>query len=271
MATYLVGDIQGCYRELCALLERVGFSEQHDELWLAGDLVARGPDSLATLRLVKSLGNSATSVLGNHDLHLLAVARGIGKAKQKDQIDQILQASDSDALLDWLSRQPLLAEHSAHPIVMVHAGIAPQWQLDDARRCARDVEAILQSEHQRWLLSNMYGNEPALWDPALSGLDRLRYTINALTRMRYLHPDGRLEMHCKLPPGEPGTDHLLPWFQFPRTQPLGKTIIFGHWASLMGYQDDKAIGLDTGCVWGHQLTMLRWEDQQRFEQTRLAD
>ncbi|WP_120511793.1 symmetrical bis(5'-nucleosyl)-tetraphosphatase [Photobacterium salinisoli] len=269
MATYLVGDIQGCYRELCALLERVGFSEQHDELWLAGDLVARGPDSLATLRLVKSLGNSATSVLGNHDLHLLAVAHGIGKAKQKDRIDQILQASDSDELLDWLSRQPLLAEHSAHPIVMVHAGIPPQWQLDEARRCARDVEAMLHSEHQQWLLSNMYGNEPDQWDPALSGLDRLRYTINALTRMRYLHPDGRLEMHCKLPPGEPGTSHLLPWFRFPRTQPLGKTIIFGHWASLMGYQDDKAIGLDTGCVWGHQLTMLRWEDQQQFQQDRL--
>lgn len=269
MATYLVGDIQGCYRELCTLLEQVGFSEKSDELWLAGDLVARGPDSLSTLRLIKSLGSNATTVLGNHDLHLLAIARGIGSAKPKDRVDPILTANDSDALLDWLSHQPLFAEHPVHPIVMAHAGIPPQWQLEDARRCAREVESMLQGENQLWLLTHMYGNEPDLWDPELSGLERMRYSINALTRMRFLHPDGRLEMHCKLPPGEPGTEQFISWFDFPRAQPLGKTVIFGHWASLMGHRDDHVIGLDTGCVWGNQLTMLRWEDQQLFQQDRL--
>ncbi|QUJ67793.1 bis(5'-nucleosyl)-tetraphosphatase (symmetrical) ApaH [Photobacterium sp. GJ3] len=269
MATYLVGDIQGCYRELCALLAHVGFSEKEDELWLAGDLVARGPDSLSTLRLVKSLGKAATTVLGNHDLHLLAIAEGIGKAKPKDGIDPILQATDRDALLDWLRHQPLLAEHPHHPIVMAHAGIPPQWPLEDARLCARDVEALLQSEQYPWLLKEMYGNKPDQWHPELTGLDRMRFTINALTRMRFLHPDGRLDMHCKLPPGEPGTEHLTPWFQYPRPAPLGKTVIFGHWASLMGVEETGFIGLDTGCVWGNQLTMLRWEDQQRFEQDRI--
>ncbi|WP_036820589.1 bis(5'-nucleosyl)-tetraphosphatase (symmetrical) ApaH, partial [Photobacterium sanctipauli] len=265
MATYLVGDIQGCFDDLCQLLEQAQFDPNHDELWLAGDLVARGPKSLETLRFVKSLGSQATTVLGNHDLHLLAVANGIAKNKPRDKIQAILDAPDSEALLTWLRQQPLLAEHPTHPFVMSHAGITPVWDLDTARSCAREVEHILQGDNYLWLLKEMYGNGPDQWDPGLEGIERYRYTINAFTRMRFCYPDGRLDMECKLSPRQASSTELKPWFELTR-QPIDKKMIFGHWAALMGYQDQQVIGLDTGCVWGNSMTLLRWEDGARFEQ-----
>jgi bis(5'-nucleosyl)-tetraphosphatase (symmetrical) len=267
VATYIVGDIQGCFDELQQLLKRVVFSAQKDQLWLAGDLVARGPKSLETLRFVKSLGDSAKVVLGNHDLHLMAVSVGLKKVKVKDKTAAIFSAPDKDELLTWLSQQPLLAEHDE--FVMCHAGISPQWDLATARQCAREVESIIRSERLPWLLENMYSNQPDLWDDSLQGLDRYRYTINAFTRMRFCFPDSRLDMNCKLPPQEVQEDELVPWFKLPQRINLEKTVLFGHWAALQGHINEQVIGLDTGCVWGGSLTMIRWEDKQVFTQEAL--
>lgn len=269
MANYIVGDIQGCFDELTLLLEQVQFSAQRDTLWFAGDLVARGPKSLQTLRFAKSLGDSARIVLGNHDLHLLAVALGVRKNKEKDQTTAILDASDRDELLNWLRQQPLLLEHDE--FVLCHAGISPQWDLVTARQCAREVEAVLQSEHMPWLIENMYSNTPDLWSPTLTGLDRYRYTINSFTRMRFCFLDGRLDMDCKLPPNEVNEALLVPWFKLPQRVALEKPVLFGHWAALQGYFSQEVIGLDTGCVWNGSLTMIRWEDKQVFSQKALAN
>ncbi|WP_182019215.1 bis(5'-nucleosyl)-tetraphosphatase (symmetrical) ApaH [Vibrio diabolicus] len=268
MATYIVGDIQGCFDELQRLLEQVSFSAKKDQLWLAGDLVARGPKSLETLRFVKSLGKSATVVLGNHDLHLLAVAHGIKKVKDKDRTAPIFTAPDKDELLAWLAQQPLMAEHDE--FVMCHAGISPQWNLKTARKCAREVERIIQSEELPWLLKNMYSNQPDTWHDSLQGLDRYRYIINAFTRMRFCFPDGRLDMDCKLPPQQVSGNELIPWFDVPQRVHLNKTVLFGHWAALQGHVDEEIIGLDTGCVWGGSLTMIRWDDKKIFTQDALS-
>ncbi|HHX8440407.1 TPA: symmetrical bis(5'-nucleosyl)-tetraphosphatase [Vibrio diabolicus] len=268
MATYIVGDIQGCFNELQRLLEQVSFSAKKDQLWLAGDLVARGPKSLETLRFVKSLGTSATVVLGNHDLHLLAVAHGIKKVKDKDKTAPIFTAPDKEALLAWIAQQPLMAEHDE--FVMCHAGISPQWNLKTARKCAREVERIIQSEELPWLLKNMYSNQPDSWDDSLQGLDRYRYIINAFTRMRFCFPDGRLDMDCKLPPQQVSGKELIPWFDVPQRVHLNKTVLFGHWAALQGHVGEEIIGLDTGCVWGGSLTMIRWDDKKIFTQDALS-
>ncbi|ENK2108305.1 bis(5'-nucleosyl)-tetraphosphatase (symmetrical) ApaH [Vibrio sp. Vb2532] len=268
MATYIVGDIQGCFDELQRLLEKVSFSAKKDQLWLAGDLVARGPKSLETLRFVKSLGASAIVVLGNHDLHLLAVAHGIKKVKDKDRTAPIFTAPDKEELLTWLAQQPLMAEHDE--FVMCHAGISPQWNLKTARKCAREVERIIQSEELPWLLKNMYSNQPDSWGDSLQGLDRYRYIINAFTRMRFCFPDGRLDMDCKLPPQQVSGNELIPWFEVPKRIHLNKAVLFGHWAALQGYMNNEVIGLDTGCVWGGSLTMIRWEDKKIFTQDALS-
>ncbi|MDE1315114.1 bis(5'-nucleosyl)-tetraphosphatase (symmetrical) ApaH [Vibrio aestuarianus] len=268
MANYIVGDIQGCFDELQHLLATVKFQPQHDTLWLAGDLVARGPKSLETLRFVKALGNSARVVLGNHDLHLLAVSIGIHPAKSRDKTLPILQAHDADELLEWLRHQPLMAEHPE--FVMCHAGISPQWDLNTAREAAKEVAAVLQGENWRWLIEQMYSNTPDIWSHKLQGIERYRYIINAYTRMRFCFTDGRLDMACKLPPQQVSDDALVPWFDVPQRIPLDKTVVFGHWAALEGYRSQSCIGLDTGCVWGGTLTMLRWEDQQYFIQPALA-
>ncbi|WP_108652198.1 symmetrical bis(5'-nucleosyl)-tetraphosphatase [Dongshaea marina] len=264
MACYLVGDIQGCLDELKQLLDDVGFDPAQDELWLTGDLVARGPKSLETLRYVRDLGPAATVVLGNHDLHLLTVSSGLAREHDKDRLQPLLAAPDRDELLRWLRFQPLLAEHSEYPLVMTHAGIPPAWDLTTARQCARQIEAELQSVDYFHLLKGMYGNQPDQWDDNLSGIERLRYSINALTRMRFCYPDGRLEFHHKLMPSG-NHPELVPWFELPAAYLEDKELIFGHWAALEGHcgrSDYHA--LDTGCVWGNTLTMLRWEDKQRF-------
>ncbi|WP_406732592.1 bis(5'-nucleosyl)-tetraphosphatase (symmetrical) ApaH [Vibrio scophthalmi] len=268
MATYIVGDIQGCFDELQQLLVKVEFNPNNDQLWIAGDLVARGPKSLETLRFIKQLGRSAVVVLGNHDLHLLAVSLGIHRVKEKDKTAAIFAAEDKEELLTWLRYQPLLAEHDE--FVMSHAGISPQWDLTTARNASREVEQILQSEQWPWLIENMYANLPDFWHDNLQGIERYRYIINAFTRMRFCFSDGRLDMQCKLPPNEVDSNELMPWFDLPSRKDIGKTVLFGHWAALEGHFGQREVGLDTGCVWGGELTMLRWEDKQYFVQPALT-
>lgn len=268
MANYIVGDIQGCFDELQLLLEKAHFSKQKDTLWFAGDLVARGPKSLETLRFVKSLGNSAQVVLGNHDLHLLAVSLGLHPVKAKDKTQPIFTAPDKKELLDWLRHQPILAEHDE--FIVCHAGLSPQWSLDTARKEAQNIEQQLQGEKWEWLIENMYSNTPNVWHKKLEGLNRLRYAINAFTRMRFVYPDGSLDMDCKLPPSQVNESELMPWFKYPKRKPINKRILFGHWAALNGVENKQVIGLDTGCVWGGYLTMLCWESKQLFTQPALT-
>ncbi|RKF14538.1 symmetrical bis(5'-nucleosyl)-tetraphosphatase [Alginatibacterium sediminis] len=265
MATYFVGDIQGCYQELSSLLKMVRFDKKYDQLWCAGDLVARGPQSLETLRFIKSLGSSAQVVLGNHDLHLLAIANGIKRNKARDHLTPILEASDKDELLDWLRCQALVKQHPDFNVVMVHAGISPQWSVDTAISRAKEVETILRSDHYLRLLQSMYGNEPAHWNKHLEGLDRWRYIINACTRMRYCFADGTLDFELKIPPQQNDNPNLKPWYEIGDKHLQKQTIVFGHWAALEGRTSkDKVIATDTGCVWGNRLSMLRWEDQRWF-------
>lgn len=264
MSTYIVGDIQGCYDELIALLDLAGFDKANDELWLAGDLVARGPKSLETLRFVKGLGTSAKVILGNHDLHLLAISEGIRANKEKDLLTPILDAPDSKELLTWLRNQPLFLRHPESNFVMVHAGISPQWTINQAERLAKEVEVILKSDDFPKLLKSMYGNCPASWSDSLTGDDRLRFIINVFTRMRFCFLDGSLEFESKASPEDVDRNKLKPWFEI-ETLDKSTDILFGHWAALMGNASEKSVhALDTGCVWGNSLTMLRWEDKQLF-------
>lgn len=266
MSNYIVGDIQGCFDELLLLLKQVSFNPKVDTLWLAGDLVARGPNSLETLRFVRGLGSSARCILGNHDLHLLAIHLGYYPIKPKDKTADIFTAIDRNELMEWLRHQPLMAEHDE--FVMCHAGISPLWDLSTARLAAQEVQQILQSSDWPWLIKNMYANTPTQWTESLQGIERYRYIINAFTRMRFCTENGELDMDCKLPPSKMSNDSLQPWFKIKSRKPFEKTIIFGHWAALMGCHDEEAnvIGLDTGCVWGEYLSMLRWEDKQLFTQ-----
>lgn len=271
MATYFIGDLQGCYDEFQLLLERVNFDPACDKLYLTGDLIARGDQSLACLRLVKSLGDAAKTVLGNHDLHLLACALGIKKIKPRDRVDQIFNAHDCDQLIDWLRHQPLLIDDSEQDFVLVHAGISPDWDLPTAKACAVEIEEILQNGDYRWLLSNMYDNSPDRWASNLEGIERLRYSINVLTRMRYCYADHRLDFACKLPPTQAPAE-LKPWFEL--KNPLFQTtnIIFGHWASLLTSPAPANIyALDRGCVWGNEMRVLRWQDKAYFDQPAIKN
>lgn len=271
MSTYLIGDVHGCYDELQSLLKQVAFDPAQDTLWLTGDLVARGPDSLDVLRFVRSLGDAARMVLGNHDLHLLAVFAGISRNKPKDRLTSLLQAEDVDELINWLRRQPLLQVDDEKKLVMAHAGITPQWNLETARGCAREVEAVLASDTYPLFLDAMYGDMPNNWSTSLSGLARLRFSTNALTRMRYCFPGGQLDMICKDTP-DSAPPPLKPWFAIPGPVARDHTIVFGHWASLEGKGTPEGIlALDTGCCWGGTLTMLRWEDQTWFHQPSVLE
>ena len=263
MATYAIGDIQGCYDELQALLDKVGFSD-NDQLWLAGDLINRGPKSLETLRFIYDLGDRANVVLGNHDLHLLAVNSGIIKPKRADTFHDILSAPDRKPLMKWLRQQPLLVTDEKLGFTMVHAGIPPQWSLAKAHRRAREVETILQSTLATEFYRHMYGNLPAAWSGKLEGWDRLRVITNYFTRMRFCNSDGKLDLAVKgglssQPEG------LSPWFSHDGKSLRKHKRIFGHWAALEGHCDrDNVYALDTGCVWGEKLTALRLEDQKIF-------
>ncbi|MDU4093585.1 MAG: bis(5'-nucleosyl)-tetraphosphatase (symmetrical) ApaH [Pantoea sp.] len=266
MSTYLIGDVHGCYDELHSLLQQVAFDAEKDTLWLTGDLVARGPGSLEVLRYVRSLGSAVRMVLGNHDLHLLAVFAGISRNKPKDRITPLLEAPDADELINWLRRQPLLQVDEEKKLVMAHAGITPQWDIETAKMCAREVESVLASDSYPLFLNAMYGDMPNNWTPELTGLARLRFSTNALTRMRFCFPNGQLDMICKDAPNS-APPPLKPWFTIGGPVARDYTIIFGHWASLEGKGTPEGIiGLDTGCCWGGTLTMLRWEDRQLFIQ-----
>ncbi|MDP9499818.1 bis(5'-nucleosyl)-tetraphosphatase (symmetrical) ApaH [Bisgaard Taxon 45] len=271
MATYLVGDLQGCYDELQLLLEKVQFDSSQDQLYLVGDLVARGDKSLECLRFVKSLGESAKTVLGNHDLHLISTALGIKKVKVKDRVDAIFNAPDFEELIDWLRNQPLLVHNEQQNFVMTHAGISPDWDLATAKQCAQEVEAVLRQGDYRHLIENMYENHPDRWRDDLQGLDRLRYSINVFTRMRFCYWDHRLDFDCKQPP-ESAPETLTPWFNLANPLYQSIPIIFGHWASLVNTPTPQNIyALDTGCVWGNRMTMLRWEDKHYFSQSAVKN
>ena len=264
MSLYAIGDLQGCHAALLDLLDVIAFDPAHDQLWFAGDLVNRGPHSLQTLRFVKDLGNAAESVLGNHDLHLLAVANGLAKAKAKEGLQQILDAPDRDELLQWLQQRPVMLESRQHKAVLTHAGIPPCWSLKKARRCARELENALRGSDLHEFLAAMYGDEPAGWRKGLRGTTRLRVITNYFTRMRVCTPAGDLEFRHK-----EGLDDIptgyYPWFQLPARDLQGYRILFGHWAALMGQTlNAQFVGLDTGCVWGGYLTAYRLDDGQRF-------
>lgn len=269
MATYIIGDLHGCFDEFQALLKQVNFDPTIDELWLTGDLVARGEKSLECLRFVKDLGDRATVVLGNHDLHLLATLEGIKTVKPRDKVDAIFEAPDRADLQNWLRNRPLVAVHPQHNFLLVHAGISPEWDLDTTLVCARETEKVLQSEQYVTLLTDMYGDSPERWKPDLQGMERWRYTINVCTRMRFCYADKRLDFACKLPV-EQAPSELKPWFELHNPLFSQQVILFGHWASLIGYPTPETIyALDTGCVWGNHLTMLRWEDKKLFTQAHL--
>jgi len=257
MTTYAIGDVQGCCDELEALLRKLDFDPSHDRLWFVGDLVSRGPRSLEVLRLVRRLGDAAVTVLGNHDLHLLAIARGAAHVRPADRsLVQVLEAPDRDALLDWLQARPVLHHDPALGVTMVHAGLPPQWDIPLARRCAAELEAALRGEHSGGLFADMYGNQPDLWDDELEGSDRLRFITNALTRLRVCDRAGRLLLKYKGPPAKMPAA-AIPWFQVPGRRSAGARIVCGHWSAL-GYHDgDGVLALDTGCVWGGRLTAQR--------------
>ncbi len=256
MAVYAIGDIQGCDRELGDLLAKIKFSADRDRLWFVGDLVNRGPESLQVLRRIRALGDAAVVTLGNHDLHLLAVAQGTARLRGDDTLDDILGAPDRDRLLQWLVARPLLHEDPALNLCMVHAGFAPQWDLPTARACAREFESALQRDPKR-MFDHLYGDEPDRWDDALAGVERLRFIVNCFTRLRYVDTGGRLMLRAKGSPKKTQAQGLIPWFEAPDARWRGQRIVFGHWSTLGFFQDAGVTGLDTGCVWGGTLTALR--------------
>ncbi len=257
MAVYAIGDLQGCYDALQKLLDLIEFDERRDQLWFTGDLVNRGPDSLKSLRFIKSLDNAAVTVLGNHDLHLLAVATTSQKQKKRDTLDEILSAPDRDELIDWLRNKPLLY-HTA-PYFLIHAGLPPQWDSQQTKYCAAEVESVLHGPDYPQFLAEMYGNTPDRWHNKLEGIDRLRFITNCFTRMRYCDQAGRLDFQHKGPPGNQPPE-LVPWFQAPHRKSSDMKIIFGHWSTLGLYQENQCYGIDTGCLWGGKLTALRLPD-----------
>jgi len=259
MALYAIGDVQGCDAELGALLGALRFSADRDRLWFVGDLVNRGPDSLAALRRIRALGDAATVTLGNHDLHLLAVAFGSARARSDDTLSEILAAPDRDGLLEWLAGRPLLHEDHTLNMCMLHAGLAPQWDLAQARQCAREFEQALRRDPER-LLDPLYGDQPDRWDDALAGEQRLRFIVNCFTRLRYVDADGRLMLRVKGSPKKSQTESLFPWFEAPAARWRGPRIVFGHWSTLGFFNNADDTGLDTGCVWGGTLTALRLDD-----------
>jgi bis(5'-nucleosyl)-tetraphosphatase (symmetrical) len=256
MATWAIGDLHGCFDAFQRLLERIRFDPGRDRLWLVGDLVNRGPDSLACLRAVRDLGEAAVCVPGNHDLHLLARAAGARASKQKDTFDDVLSAPDRAELLDWLRWRPMLHRDPALGFTLVHAGLHPHWDLATARALANAVEAELRRPDYTRLFDYMYGNEPVQWAPDLTGEARIRFAINCFTRMRFCHPDGRIDMGPNGPPGtQPGG--LLPWFEVPGCAHAGERIVFGHWSRLGVTARAGAYCIDGGCLWGGALTAMR--------------
>ncbi|HEY7752321.1 MAG TPA: symmetrical bis(5'-nucleosyl)-tetraphosphatase [Steroidobacteraceae bacterium] len=256
MAVYAVGDLQGCHAEFEALLERLRFDPARDRLWLTGDLVNRGPDSLGVLRTVRALGPCVTAVLGNHDLHLLALALApAGVRRREPGLLAVLDAPDAAELLAWLAARPLLHRDAALGRTLIHAGLPPQWSLADAESAAREVEAALRDDPAA-LLSGMYGDQPDQWSPALAGMPRLRFAVNCLTRLRFVDAEGRLLLALKGPVADAPAG-ALPWFRHPARRTRQDALIFGHWSALGFLSEPGLLGLDTGCVWGGSLAAVR--------------
>ncbi len=263
MATYAIGDIQGCYDALRRLLDQCAFDPASDRLWLVGDLVNRGPKSLETLRFIHALGDAALTVLGNHDLYLLMVAEGGAKFRAKDDtLQPVLDAPDAGELLAWLRRQPLC--HTEGEYCLVHAGLLPQWTAARARELAREVEAMLRGERFRDFILNLWGSEPAAWSDDLEGWPRLRVIVNAMTRMRFCTPDGVMEFKSKGKLSNAPAGHL-PWFDAPGRRSADAVLVTGHWSALGLKITPHLLALDSGCLWGGHLTAIRLEDRRLFQ------
>ncbi|MBT7952182.1 MAG: symmetrical bis(5'-nucleosyl)-tetraphosphatase [Gammaproteobacteria bacterium] len=275
MSTYAIGDIQGCQQELVSLLDEINFNENKDRLWFTGDLVNRGPNSLETLRFIKKLGDSAITVLGNHDLHLLAIANGQSSYMHKgDTLKEILQATDKDELLGWLLQRPLFHQDKSSGFIMVHAGLAPQWTIAQASALASEVESVLRGDNYTEFFAHMYGNTPDTWSEKLQGWERLRVITNYFTRLRYCEPDGKMNFSEKNTPGKQAAQYQ-PWFEIENRRSANIKLVFGHWAALRNYKIDyltyNVYPLDTGCLWGGDLTALRLEDEKWFSVPSLQE
>ena len=259
MAVYAIGDIQGCYDELMHLLHHINFDEQRDTLWFAGDLVNRGPKSLQTLKFVHGLGKSAITVLGNHDLHLLAAANGNGKRLKEPDLKAILKTKGSDTLIEWLQQCPLLHRDKKLGFTLIHAGLPPQWSPKQARAYAKEVEDVLRGAEAKSYFKEMYGNEPKVWHDQLEGMDRHRFITNCFTRLRYCDKEGRLALKEK---GAVGTQpkNYMPWYEVPGRRSVDERIIFGHWSTLGYSQSHNVWAIDSGCLWGGKLTALRLDN-----------
>ncbi|MDD3352214.1 symmetrical bis(5'-nucleosyl)-tetraphosphatase [Zoogloea sp.] len=263
MATYAIGDIQGCFTSLAALLKRVSFDPARDRLWLVGDLVNRGPDSLQTLRFIRDLGPAAITVLGNHDLYLLMVAYGAIRSRGKDDtLQAVLDAPDRESLLSWLRTRPLM--HVESGCAMVHAGLLPGWTVPQARALAREVEGALAGPYHAELLHNLWGSEPVAWRDDLRDHERMRVVVNAMTRMRFCTVDGQMDFKVK---GEvtKAPKGYLPWFEVPGRRSADTTLVFGHWSALGLRVEPNLLALDSGCLWGRELTAVRLEDRSVFQ------
>jgi bis(5'-nucleosyl)-tetraphosphatase (symmetrical) len=262
MTIFAIGDVQGCYQRLHVLLERIRASCDDPEVVFAGDLVNRGPESLATLRELRDFGNPVNMVLGNHDLHLLAVSHNVRKPGRNDTLQPILDAPDRVELLDWLRRRPLALFQEGH--LIVHAGVLPQWTVEQTLDLAHEVESVLRGPDWGDFLQVMYGNLPAKWDDNLRGVDRLRCIVNALTRVRYCKPDGTMVLDTPEDAKE-APEGLLPWFDLPDRKTENVPIVFGHWSLLGLIMKPNLIGIDTGCIWGGKLTAVRLADRAVFQ------
>ncbi len=263
MATYGIGDIQGCFSALEKLIRQLQFDPTKDRLWFVGDLVNRGPDSASVLRYIKNLGNSAVTVLGNHDLHLLAVAAGASQGREKDTFHDVLTAPDRADLLEWVRQQRLFYREG--DLAMIHAGLLPQWSVKDADTYAQEAQSILRSPDYLSFLTALYDDKRARrWSSGMTGMDRSVVITKILTRLRICTVEGRMDFSFKRPPEEAPSGYL-PWFQVPNRLNTDATIVFGHWAALGLHMQDNVIGLDSGCVWGRQLTAVRLEDRQVFQ------
>ena len=262
MPHYAIGDIQGCHTELCQLLDLVGFSPREDRLWLVGDLVNRGPGSLAVLREVMALGDAAVSVLGNHDFHLLTVAAGHRKPHRSDTLDAVLAAPDRDTLVAWLTARPLVVAEGN--LVMVHAGFLPSWTVAQALALSAEVQAMLASDRAHEFLGVLYGDEPRRWSDDLEGFDRLRVVVNACSRLRYCTDDGTMELAEKRGPAHV-PDGFRPWFAHPNRRTSAATVVCGHWSTLELLLAPNVLMLDSGCLWGGTLTGVRFPDRRLYQ------
>jgi bis(5'-nucleosyl)-tetraphosphatase (symmetrical) len=260
MAVFAIGDVQGCCDELKALIDTLNFDPTADQLWFVGDLVNRGPKSLETLRFIRTLGPAAVCVLGNHDLHLLALAANPSTPTPDTYLQPVLEAADRDELLDWLRHKPLLHFDAELNTLMVHAGVHPNWNVQQALQLAHEVEQVLASQQATEFLHAMYGSKPTVWSDQLVGMDRLRFITNCLTRIRYCTATGELEFSEKLSPGTQ-PEHLLPWFDMPQRASSDTRIVFGHWSTLGLVVRPDLIATDTGCVWGGELTAVRLDEE----------